>query len=141
MKRALMFFINLFMLKVHLIRTRPYEMFCAAADLSWAVTLFMDQRLFGLPTFQGFEWPAHVYASAYLCMFSLSLIGLRHTSRLRFVAEYVMIVGALAWFLTAVEFWEAYPPLNPAMSLYTILAYFNLIIGISIIEKSKRMGT
>jgi len=141
MKRAMMFFVNLFMLKVHLIRTRPYEMFCAAAYLSWAVTLFLDQRLFGLPTFQGFEWPAHVYASAYLGMFALSLIGLRQTSRLRFVAGYVMIVGALAWFLTAVEFWEAYPPLNPAMSLYAILAYFNLIIGISIIEKSKRMGT
>jgi len=141
MKRFPMFFVNLFLLKIDLIKSRPWEMFNAAAYLVWALTLFLDQRLFGLPTYRGFEWPSWLYACIYLGMFVLSLAGLRKTSRLRFIAGYVMVCGALAWFMTAVEFWGAYPPLIPAMSLYLLFAYFNLVVGISIIEKSKRMGT
>ncbi|SUA63202.1 Uncharacterised protein [Oligella urethralis] len=106
--------------------------------LIWSIILIVDPSFLLLDVYSGFKFSREVYIGIFLSLFLFSLIGSDECIRSKYLTGFVMMVGSVAWLMTSFSFVLAYPPLNPHMLTFFILAWVCLIRGISTIEEAKK---
>ena len=107
--------------------------------LIWALTLIIDPNFLDENMYRGFSLSKNTYIGGFLSLFFLSFIGSEKNLRSKAVSGYVLILGSLAWLLTSFSFVRAYPPLNPHMLMFFILAWVCLIRGVVTIEQTRSL--
>lgn len=125
--------------------TTMVEAINAGFLLTWALTL-LDDRLVALPMYAGLahltqpRWANICLAAVFAVAFLFSLVGWMHKRRWggEIAGGFAMLLGGVLWCVVAANFWALYPPVNPGVMTYALLAVFCWICGGHLFERGLR---
>lgn len=120
-----------------LIPTKPFEALCSALYFAWGMSFILDPTTLKLSLYMGFAWNNTTYSCIFFSLFLASLTYLIPNPIAKYTSGYVMLCGSFMWFVIAIKFMLAYPPLSPEIFTFLIIAVACLIRGIQTIEDSR----